>query len=79
MTNMAPGTSGAEVTPFEEAVLGKTGRPSEIDLASATNLTQLQKQLKGMVKGNFEFYSSRNRSRVIDKTMADFSAVISHF
>jgi hypothetical protein len=31
------------------------GRPPPIILTSTINLRQLQKQLKGLVKGNFEF------------------------
>jgi hypothetical protein len=64
--------------PYEEAVPGKTGRPPPIVLTSATNLIQLQRQLKGVVKDNFEFRSTRNGIRTITKTIADFSAVKSY-
>jgi hypothetical protein len=39
----------------EETAVGKTGRPPPIILTSATNLIQLQKQLKNVVEENFEF------------------------
>jgi hypothetical protein len=60
-------TSGTEAMPHEEAVPGKTGRPPPVVLTSATNLIQLQKQLKGVVKDNFEFRSTRNGNRAITK------------
>jgi hypothetical protein len=53
----------------------QTGRPPPIKLTSATNLIQLQKQLKGFVKGSFEFRSTRNGTRVVTKEIADFSAI----
>jgi hypothetical protein len=45
--------SGTEANSNEEAVPGKTGRPPPIILTSTTNLIQLQKQLKIVVKENF--------------------------
>jgi hypothetical protein len=64
--------------PHEEAVPGNTGRPPPIVLTSATNLIHVQKQLKGLVKDNFEFRSTRNGTRIITKTMADFLAFRSY-
>jgi hypothetical protein len=71
-------TSGTDSMPHEKAVPGKTDRPPSVVLTSATNLVQLQKQLKGVAKDNFEFRSTRNRTRAITKSMADFSAVRSY-
>jgi hypothetical protein len=71
--------SGTEATSTEEAVPGKTGRPPPIILTSTTNLIQLQKELKIVVKGNFEFRSTRNGTRVIKRSMADFQSVKSNF
>jgi hypothetical protein len=42
---------------------------------SAANLIQLQKQLKGVAKQNFEFRSTRNGTRVVTKDMVDYQAV----
>jgi hypothetical protein len=67
-----------DAVPHEEAVPGKTGRPPPIVLTSATNLIHLQKQLKGVLKDNSEFHSIRNETRIITKTMADFSAFKSY-
>jgi hypothetical protein len=53
----------------------RRGRPPPIMLTSATNLIQLQKQLKGLVKGSFEFRNTRTGTRVVTKEMADFSAI----
>jgi hypothetical protein len=44
-------------------------------LTAATNLIQLQKQLKGVAKENFEFQSTRNGTRVVTKGMVDYQAV----
>jgi hypothetical protein len=46
------------------------GRLPHIVLTSQVNLTQLQRQLKGLLKGNFGFRSTRNGTRVITKEMA---------
>jgi hypothetical protein len=54
-------------------------RPPPIILTSAINLIQLQKQLKGFVKGSFEFQNTRNGTRVVTKEMAEFSAIKEHF
>jgi hypothetical protein len=72
-------SSGAEATTHEEAVPSKASRPVTIILTSKSNLIQLQKQLKSVVKDDIEFSSTRNRTRVITKGMADFEAVKSHF
>jgi hypothetical protein len=53
ITDMDTDTSGTEAMPYEEAVPGKKGRPTPIMLTSATNLIQLQKQQKGVVKDYF--------------------------
>jgi hypothetical protein len=46
---------------------------------TGTNLILLQKQLKGLVKGNFEFRNTRNGTRIVTKEMVDFSAIKSYF
>jgi hypothetical protein len=71
-------SSSAEATPQEEAVPGKKGRPTPIVITAATNLMQLQKVIKSVVKENFEFRNIRNGSRVITKILADFAAAKSH-
>jgi hypothetical protein len=76
--DMDTDTSGTESMPHEGAAPGKTGRPPPIVLTSATNLIHLQKQLKGVLKDNSEFPSTRNGTRINTKTMADFSAFKSH-
>jgi hypothetical protein len=71
-------SSSAEATPQEEAVPEKTGRPPPIEITAATNLMQLQKVIKSVVKENFELRNTRNGTKVITKTLADFAAVKSH-
>jgi hypothetical protein len=51
------------------------GRPPPIILTSIINLIQLQKQLRSLVKGNFEFRNTRNGTRIVTKGMADYSAI----
>jgi hypothetical protein len=53
----------------------QAGRPPPIILTSATNLLQLQKHIKDMVKGSFKFRNTKNGTRVPTKEMADFSAI----
>jgi hypothetical protein len=76
---MDTNTSGAEATTVEEAVPGKAGRPPPIILTATTNLIQLQRQLKNVSKGDFEFRNSKTGSRVITKSLTDFEAVKSYF
>jgi hypothetical protein len=47
-------------------------------ITTATNLIQLQKHLKSVVKENSELCKTRNGTRVITKTLVDFAAVRSH-
>jgi hypothetical protein len=72
-------SSGMGVKTEEEAVPERTCRPPPIILTSSANLIQLQKQLKSVVKGDFEFRSTRNGTRVITKGMADSEAIKSYF
>jgi hypothetical protein len=61
--------------PTEATAPEKLGQPLPIMLTSAANLIQLQKQLKGVAKQNFEFRSTRNGTRVVTKDMVDCQAV----
>jgi hypothetical protein len=70
--------SGTETMTHEEAVPGQTGKPLPVVLTSTANLIQLQKQLKDVVTDNSEFCSTNSRTRIITKTMMDFSAVKSY-
>jgi hypothetical protein len=71
--------ANTEDTPREAAALAETGRPPPIVLTSAVSLILLQKQLKSVVSENFEFRRTRNGTRVITRSMADFQSVKSHF
>jgi hypothetical protein len=77
--DMDADASSTEANSNEEAVPGKTDRLLPIILTSTTNLIQLQKELKIVVRGNFEFRSTRNGTRVITRSMADFQSIKSHF
>jgi hypothetical protein len=72
-------SANTEATSREAAAPAKTGRPLPRVLTSAVNLILLQKQLKGVVSENFEFRSTRNGTRVITRSMADFQSVKSLF
>jgi hypothetical protein len=66
----ATGTSaGSQSAPSQ------AGRPPPIILTSATNLIQLQKKIRGLVNGNFDFRNTRSGTRVVTKDMADYSAI----
>jgi hypothetical protein len=78
-TTMDTDSSVTEATTPEEAVPGKAGGPPPIILTSDTNLIQLQRQLKTVAKGDFEFRNTKNGTRVITKSMTDFEAVKSFF
>jgi hypothetical protein len=75
VADMDTDASGTEATSNEEAAPGKTGRPPPIILTSTTNLFRLQKQLKSVVKENFDFCSTRNGTIVIMRSMADFPPI----
>jgi hypothetical protein len=64
---MENNTTSTEAMPLEEAVPSKRGRLPPIVLTSATNLIQWRIQLNGVVKEQFEFRSTRNRTRIITK------------
>jgi hypothetical protein len=77
-TNMDTDTPGTESTAAEEAVPGNSGRPFTIVL-TPTNLTHLQKQLKGMEKQTFEFRSTKNGTRVVTKDIVNYQSVKAYF
>jgi hypothetical protein len=76
--DMDTDSANTEPSPREATTPAKTGRLPPIVLTSAVNLIHLQKQLKG-VSENFKFRSTRNRTRVITRSMANFQPVKSHF
>jgi hypothetical protein len=56
----------------------KAGRPPPIVLTTAINLTQLQKRIRAIVMGYFEFSNTRSGTRIVTKEMAEFSAIRKH-
>jgi hypothetical protein len=58
-TNMDTDSSGTEATTLEETVPGKAGKPPPIILTSVSNLNQLQRQLKNVVKSDYEFRNTQ--------------------
>jgi hypothetical protein len=59
----------------QQQLIHQRGWPPPIILTSAINFIQLQKQLKGLVEGSFEFQNIRNGTIIVNKEMEDFSAV----
>ncbi|XP_023721037.1 uncharacterized protein LOC111871883 [Cryptotermes secundus] len=59
----------------EQQPSDKPGRPPPIVLTSTTNLMQLQRKVKELVTGNFEFRNTRSGTRIVTKEMADFLAI----
>jgi hypothetical protein len=62
-TNMDTDAPDKESTTTEKVVPEKSGRPPPSVLTSATNLIQLQKQLKGVAKHTFVFRSTKQRDQ----------------
>jgi hypothetical protein len=78
--NMDTDAPATEPSPATKTVMpAKADRSPTIILPSATNLIQLQKELKCVAKQAFEFRNTRNGTRVITKDMADFQTVKLHF
>lgn len=48
-------------------------------LTTSTNLMQLQKEIKGLVKDILEFRSTRNGTRVVTPDMADYYSIRTQF
>jgi hypothetical protein len=63
----------------EQQTSGSADRPPPIVLTTATNLLQLQKDIRVFVKGNFNLRSTRNGTRVVTRETADYSAIGAHF
>jgi hypothetical protein len=72
-------SANTELSPREAAAPAKIGRLPPVVLTSAVNLSQLQKQLKCAASENFKFRNTRNGTRVIMRSMADFQSIKSHF
>jgi hypothetical protein len=72
-------TNNSNVGRQQQVQPNQAGRPPPIVLTTKTNLILLQKQLKELEKGNFEFHNTRNGTRIVIKEMADFSAIRSYF
>jgi hypothetical protein len=51
------------------------GRSPPIILTSTVNFMQLQRHIKDIVKGSFEFRNTQNGTRIVTKEMADYSAI----
>jgi hypothetical protein len=64
----------SDATTREEAVHSTAGRPPPIILTANTNLIQLQRQMKNVAKGDFEFRNTKSGTR-----RTDFEAVKSFF
>jgi hypothetical protein len=72
-------TQNGDVGEQRQLPPSQAGSPPPIVLTTETNLILLQKQLKELAKGNFEFRNSRNGTRIFTKEIADFSAMKQHF
>jgi hypothetical protein len=62
-----------------QAPFSQAGRQSPIVLTSQGSPMQLQRKLKGLLKGNFGFRNTKSGTRVVMKGMAYFSAIRSHY
>jgi hypothetical protein len=69
------GTSVSPTSETQQTSSGKAGRPPPIILTSAINLIQLQRHIRDIVKGDFEFRNTRSGTRIITKEIEDFSTI----
>jgi hypothetical protein len=69
-----PEEGATEVT-TKEAPTNKAGRPPPIILTSTVNLIQLQREVRDIVEGDFEFRNTRSGTRITTKNLGDFSAI----
>jgi hypothetical protein len=60
-------TSDGPIQSSQQASSRKQDRPLPIVLTSTTNLIQLQRQIKGIAAGNFEFRDTRSGTRIVLK------------
>jgi hypothetical protein len=54
------------------------GRPPPVIVTMSLNLLKFQGELKSIMKGTFEFRTTRNGIKVVTKGMADYLALIRH-
>jgi hypothetical protein len=59
----------------QQAPTNKAGRPPPIVLTSKINLIALQKDIKEIVRGSFEFINTRTGTKVMSKEMEDYSGI----
>jgi len=59
----------------QQAPTNKAGRPPPIVLTSKINLIAVQKEIKLIVTGSFEFRNTRTGTKIMSKEMADYSAI----
>jgi hypothetical protein len=69
------GTSESPTSETQQTSSSKAGRTPPIILTSAINLIQLQRHIKDIVKGDFEFRNSRSGTKIITKEMEDVSTI----
>jgi hypothetical protein len=50
-----------------QAPSGQAGRPPSVVLTSQVNLMQVRRQLKGLLKGHFEFHNTRHGTKLSRK------------
>jgi predicted Zn-ribbon and HTH transcriptional regulator len=62
----------------QQPAANKAGRPPPIVLTTATILMQLQKRIKDIVTGKFEFRNTRSGTRIVTKVMVDFITIRKH-
>jgi hypothetical protein len=56
----------------------RSGRLRPINITAAINLLKFQAEVKAITNGSFEFWNTRNGTRVVTKRMADSTAVMRH-
>jgi hypothetical protein len=65
-------TANKPDTEEQQPSTSKTGTPPPIVLTSVTKLMQLQRQVKHIVTGSFEFRNIRSGTRIVTKKWQNF-------
>jgi hypothetical protein len=59
----------------QQSAAKQVGRPPPIVLTTTTNMLALQKHIREIATGNFEFRNTRSGTKIVTKEMTDFSAI----
>jgi len=71
-------TAAEESSQQPTAVSNEVGRTPPVIITTSINLLKFQRELKSLMKGTFEFRTTRDGIMTVTKDMADYSALMRH-